>query len=87
MFIHADIIKKSLDSMKHIYPIVDYYYVCTPMYPTGLIGFAFASKKYHPLNDFKEAKARAFNGKFKYYSADIHKAAFTLPEFARKLTE
>jgi len=87
MFIHADIIKRSLNSMKQIYPIVGYYYVSTPMYPTGLIGFAFASKKYHPLNDFNEAKASAFKGAFKYYSADIHKASFTLPEFARKLTE
>jgi spermidine synthase len=58
-----------------------------PTYPSGLIGFSFCSKKYHPVEDFIPGKADALPG-LKYYSKDIHKAAFALPRsFANFLEE
>lgn len=87
IFLHAKIIKKSFSVMKSIYPKCRYYNAATPMYPGGTIGFAFCAKKYDPIRDFNGKKAKSFDGKFKYYSPEIHKAAFALPEFAKKFAE
>jgi spermidine synthase len=53
-----------------------------PTYPSGIIGFTFCSKKYHPINNFNETEALKLND-LKYYNKDIHKAAFNLPTFAQ----
>jgi len=81
-FYHKKIIKSLFSFIKEIYPIPEYYYTLVPTYPSGVIGFAFCSKKYHPINDFDEAEALKLTD-LKYYNKDIHKAAFNLPTFAQ----
>ncbi|NIM11823.1 MAG: polyamine aminopropyltransferase [Candidatus Aminicenantes bacterium] len=76
---HKDIIKDIASFSRKIYPIYFYYYTMVPTYPSGVIGFSFCSKKYHPINDFKPEKVDALEG-LKYYSKDMHKAAFVLPQ-------
>ncbi|UCH92849.1 MAG: polyamine aminopropyltransferase [Candidatus Aminicenantes bacterium] len=75
---HRDIIKNIVSFNKKIFPHYSYYYTLVPTYPSGLIGFSFCSKKYHPIEDFKPEKAEALHG-LKYYNKEIHKAAFALP--------
>lgn len=58
-----------------------------PTYPSGMIGFSFCSKKYHPINDLKEEKAKALARKLRYYNLDIHRGAFALPQFIRTKLE
>ncbi|PAF52758.1 spermidine synthase [Helicobacter sp. 13S00477-4] len=41
-------------------------------------GFVFASKKYHPIADMLLQKIDMLDG-LKYYNADIHQAAFVMP--------
>jgi spermidine synthase len=76
---HKDIIKNIASFSRKIYPLYFYYYTMVPTYPSGVIGFSFCSKRYHPLIDFKPGKADALEG-LKYYSKDMHKAAFVLPQ-------
>jgi spermidine synthase len=76
---HKDIIKTIASFSRKIYPLYFYYYTMVSTYPSGVIGFSFCSKKYHPLNDFKPKKADALEG-LKYYSKEIHKASFVLPQ-------
>ena len=81
-FYHKKIIKSLFSFIKDIYPISEYYYTLVPTYPSGVIGFTFCSKKYHPINDFNETEALKLLD-LKYYNKDIHKAAFNLPTFAQ----
>ena len=81
-FYHSEIIKSLFSFIKEIYPIPEYYYTLVPTYPSGIIGFTFCSKKYHPINDFNETEALKL-ADLRYYNKDIHKAAFNLPTFAQ----
>ena len=81
-FYHKKIIKSLFSFIKEIYPIPEYYYTLVPTYPSGVIGFTFCSKKYHPINDFNETEALKLTD-LRYYNKDIHKAAFNLPTFAQ----
>lgn len=81
-FYHSGIIKSIFSFIRDIYPISEYYYTLVPTYPSGVIGFTFCSKRYHPINNFKETEALKLND-LKYYDRDIHKAAFSLPSFAQ----
>lgn len=53
-------------------------------YPGGLWSFTFASKKYHPVNDFDGQRVVASGLDFQYYNQALHSAAFALPSFVKK---
>ncbi len=79
---HPHIIAQLANFCQEIYPLYMYYYALVPTYPSGLIGFSFCSKKYHPLNDLDEKRAKRLKD-LRYYNPPIHRASFVLPEFAR----
>jgi spermidine synthase len=59
-----------------------------PTYPSGTWSFSFSSKGgLDPVNGFDGTKAHAFAeaNDLSYYDTDVHKAAFALPRFVRKL--
>ena len=64
---------------------VFFYQAHIPTYPSGYWLFGYASKTYHPLKDFRNEKYEKQNLPLKYYNADLHKAAFVLPNFVRNL--
>ncbi|MDG1752040.1 MAG: polyamine aminopropyltransferase [Thalassotalea sp.] len=53
-------------------------------YPGGLWSFTFATKKYHPINDFDPQRVTSSGLTFDYYNQQLHTAAFALPSFAKK---
>jgi spermidine synthase len=53
-------------------------------YPGGLWSFTFATKKYHPINDFDPERVTNSGLTFDYYNQQLHTAAFALPSFAKK---
>jgi spermidine synthase len=57
-----------------------YYLGPVPTYPGGLWCYAFLSDRVNPL---KQPPGKV-PGKLKYYNADVHRAAFALPEFLKK---
>jgi spermidine synthase len=50
-------------------------------YPGGLWSFGFASDHCHPVRDFNPDRVNTAGLAYRYYSPDIHRAAFTLPGF------
>lgn len=50
-------------------------------YPGGLWSFVMATKGLCPLGDFDPNRLEASGLTFDYYSADVHRAAFMLPQF------
>ncbi|KAG2223353.1 hypothetical protein INT45_002848 [Circinella minor] len=87
MWLHLPLIKQVMDFCKDLYPRVEYGYTCIPTYPSGQIGHIMCSKDpealiREPLRKWtpeQEAKL------CRYYNSEIHKAAFILPQFAKKV--
>ncbi|MEC1535101.1 spermidine synthase [Bacillus sonorensis] len=68
--------------VKEIFPITRLYLANIPTYPSGLWTFTIGSKTYDPL---EVEESRFFDIDTKYYTKDIHKAAFVLPKFVSDL--
>ncbi len=80
-FYHGDIVQKLTGYAKKLFPIPGYYFTVVPTYPSGIIGFTFCSKKYHPLKDVDEKRIAALQPMLQYYNYAIHRGAFALPSF------
>lgn len=80
----ADLIREVQRDVKEIFPIVRLYTANVPTYPSGLWTFTIGSKKHDPLavedNRFHDIET-------KYYTKELHKAAFVLPRFVADLTK
>ncbi|WP_226566739.1 spermidine synthase [Bacillus stratosphericus] len=68
--------------VKEIFPITKLYTANIPTYPSGLWTFTIGSKKYDPL---AVEDSRFFDVETKYYTKELHKAAFVLPKFVSDL--
>ena len=67
--------------LNELFPVVRYYNYTNMTYPVGYWSFSFASKGVHPLRDFPAEKVIDSGQSFQFYNADIHRAAFSLPNF------
>jgi spermidine synthase len=85
-YLHEHVIKGVHAFAREIFPSLGYYYTLVPTYPSGLIGFYFCSLNENPQQEI-DAQRLARLGQLKYYSPEIHRAAFTLPRFATEFFE
>ncbi|MGN0341835.1 MAG: polyamine aminopropyltransferase [Roseburia sp.] len=69
------------------FPISRVYQAYIPTCPSGYWLFGFASKKYHPLNDFVPERWKALHINTRYYTANLHQGSFMLPKFVEDLLE
>uniref|UniRef100_A0A096NCR7 Spermidine synthase n=1 Tax=Papio anubis TaxID=9555 RepID=A0A096NCR7_PAPAN len=87
-WLHLDLIKEMRQFCQSLFPVVAYAYCTIPTYPSGQIGFMLCSK--NPSTNFQEpvqplTQQQVAQMQLKYYNSDVHRAAFVLPEFARKV--
>lgn len=79
---HSHLITNVVKDVKEVFPITRLYTANIPTYPSGLWTFTIGSKKYDPLeideNRFHDIET-------KYYTKELHKAAFVLPKFVADL--
>ncbi|MFT8318506.1 MAG: polyamine aminopropyltransferase [Sporolactobacillus sp.] len=75
--------KRIVDS----FPISRVYQAHIPTYPSGHWLFGFASKQYHPLNDFKPEGWKKLGLETRYYNRSIHTGAFALPNYVKQLLQ
>ncbi|WP_028784147.1 polyamine aminopropyltransferase [Thalassobacillus devorans] len=80
----ADLIRQVYSDVKETFPITRVYTANIPTYPSGLWTFTIGSKQYDPLEVQEE---RFHDMETKYYTKELHKAAFALPKFVKDLTE
>jgi len=77
-YYHTDLIARIHRDIGTIFPITRGYWTMVPSYPSGMWSFTMGSKKYDPL----EVDAAAIPDlKTRYYTPQIHKACFALPQF------
>lgn len=63
------------------------YLITVPSYPGALWSFTFCSKSLSPLDLIHSRVPTCLDGRLRYYDVDVHRAAFALPVFVRKLLE
>ncbi|MCR6112392.1 spermidine synthase [Bacillus sp. A301a_S52] len=81
---HQDLIRNAYRDVSETFPVTRLYTANIPTYPSGLWTFTLGSKKHDPLH---VAEDRFHDIDTKYYTKDIHKAAFVLPKFVADLTK
>ncbi len=67
------------------FPVSRVYQAHIPTCPAGYWLFGFASKKYHPLNDFDPVRWNKRGIKTWYYTTNLHTGAFMLPKYVEDL--
>ena len=75
-FYQMDSIRKKNDFLKSLFKIARFYSSPVPTYPGGIWTFVFLSDTVQPLN----IKGNPPEG-LKYFNPEIHRAAFSLPNF------
>ncbi|XP_055694960.1 spermidine synthase [Lutzomyia longipalpis] len=78
-------VKDTLTHCRSQFPVAGYAYSSVPTYPCGQIGYVIGSLNENtnlkePTVIFSEEELEKMG--MRYYSADIHRAAFTLPRYA-----
>lgn len=81
-----ELVSNTLKICKNQFPSAAYAYASVPTYPSGQIGFVIGSLDKdivfnQPQLVFSAEDEKAMN--LRYYSSDVHKAAFVLPTFVK----
>lgn len=79
IFYNKDLIARVYKDISSIFPITKLYLATVPTYPAGW-SFTMGSKVYDP-EQIDLTKVR--NIKTKYYTPEVHKACFALPQFVK----
>jgi len=82
-----DYVKKTMKGCGQHFPKVAYAITSVPSYPCGHIGFVIGSLDANscledPVNKFEKSEIDSLN--LRYYTSQIHSAAFTLPRWVEK---
>jgi len=80
-FADTAIMRQAIRHMREVFPIVQMYWGAVPTYPTGMWTYGVASLAPDPT-----VPLRGVTGT-RYYTEEVHKAAFALPPFLRELIE
>ncbi len=89
IWLHLDLIARVMHVLGNIFDMVDYASASVPTYPSGQIGFLLCGKgtvwregqrPNQPLRLLSESMQR----QLRYYSPEMHKAAFVLPPFVER---
>lgn len=83
----AAALQRSHKRIHSTFPISKVYQAHIPTYAAGYWLFGFASKKYHPIDDFDADRWKSKNLGTKYYTTRLHVGAFYLPAFLEDMLE
>lgn len=86
LWIHADLIHEMIVENGGPFACIEYASIQVPTYPSGQIGALLARKAGGSVNPSCRAPCRSTPDDFelRYYSAEMHTAAFALPAFIRR---
>jgi len=79
---HLGHLRRKRAFLKELFAFALYYVGPVPTYPGGLWCYAFLSDRVDPMKGLRGNVPR----NLKYYNADVHRAAFALPEFLKDRT-
>lgn len=81
-FFNQDVIQMAYQGISKAFPITKVYTASVPTYPSGLWTFTVGSKKHDP-----EQIQHYLSRPCRYYTPELHQAAFKLPAFVKNILE
>ena len=84
IWLHLNLIKPLVDSISKTYQSVEYAYTTIPSYPSGQIGFIIGTKGRGSCKKPARTLSDDVLMQLKYYTNELHEAAFVLPAFAAR---
>ena len=84
-FVQQRQMKMAYRLLRKAFPKVNTFLGPIPTYPGGYWSWAFCSNTVEPLSFIAEDRVQKIAKQAKLYNLDIHKAAFALPNFVKKL--
>jgi spermidine synthase len=78
-FSDTALMRQAVGQMREVFPIVKMYWGAVPTYPSGMWTYGAASLSPDPAVPVRDVKGT------RYYTADVHRAAFALPPFLKDL--
>ncbi|HAG22996.1 MAG: Spermidine synthase [Synergistales bacterium 53_16] len=81
-FAEPILLRNSVSEMKKVFPVVKVFWGAMPTYPTGMWTYTIGSKLHDPRLPLREKPKGT-----RYYTDEIHRAAFVLPAFLEELLE
>lgn len=90
VWLHVNLIQPLVKSIQSLFRTVEYAYCTIPSYPSGQIGFVIATKGEGDDGKKKGCKVpvrepeESVQKELRYYTTEIHRAAFVLPAFAKR---
>ena len=79
-FTDTSVVKSAFREMQSVFPVTRMYWGTMPTYPSGMWTYTIGSKIHAPSTPKREIPENV-----RYYSKEIHTAAFVLPPFLRDL--
>ncbi len=86
IFYHPDCATQLVGITRALFPVQAYACILVPTYPGGHIGICMGSLGPDPRTPAGKIP-EAFQKQLKYYTPQVHEAAFVLPYFARKMVD
>lgn len=83
----AEAMQRSHKRIVSTFPISRVYQAHIPTYAAGYWLFGFASKKYHPVDDFDAKKWKNLHLRTRYYTTKLHIGSFYLPAYLEEMLE
>lgn len=84
VFLHPKIVSRLISITKKLFPVYGYAMMMVPTYPGGNIGTCVGSSGYDIRIPVRVPDAD-MQSMLKYYTPEVHRAAFKLPAFAGRL--
>jgi spermidine synthase len=81
-FSDPDILTGAVSEMEKVFPIVKVFWGAMPTYPTGMWTYTIGSKVHDPEKPMGQTPPGT-----RYYSEEIHRAAFVLPPFVEEILQ
>jgi len=87
VWLHLHLIRPLIEAISKTYQSVEYAYTTIPTYPSGQIGFIIATKGRGSCRTAARTPSEETQKGLRYYTAELHGAAFCLPAFAKRQIE
>ncbi len=81
IFLYQDIVRRLYGFTRELFAYNGYAFIATPTYPAGSIGVCVASKA-NPVDRPQRELDTELAAQLRYYTPEVHHAAFKLPKFA-----
>ncbi|HHV63238.1 MAG TPA: polyamine aminopropyltransferase [Firmicutes bacterium] len=84
-FLNQNLIRQVYADISKAFPVAKLYLAPVPTYPGGLWSFTAGSKVYDPAEPRDVGEKRPEDLETRYYTREVHRAAFVLPPFVAEL--